>query len=181
VCQNGWYDVNKVYSDGCECADTIYGLSCAAATSVPALNAGDVRNLTSVLPATGTEEIWFAITFSTPVGPSYKPHLAFTSNPNNEYLFDLYTNCARSLVQGCSSGGDVSSPVNLTSYDISPTGGDQGSTTGGDCSNRSNTGNCTPPYSPPPAISSNGVVFVRVHRSNTNVVTCNSFTLQVTD
>jgi hypothetical protein len=179
VCQNGWYDVNKVYSDGCECADTIYGLSCAAATSVPSLVAGDVRNLTSTLPASGTEEIWFAITFAQSLGPSYKPHLGFTAG-GGEYLFDIYTDCSRHLPQGCFTAGDVSSPVNLTSYDIAVTAGDQGAT-GGECGNGSVHGNCTPAYSPPPAISSSGVVFVRVHRANTNVVSCNSFTLQVTD
>jgi hypothetical protein len=186
-CQGGWFDINKTYSDGCECPDAPYGKSCGAATALGAVGYGGVnsKSVTSQLPAAGTEEAWFEVQFpdsnTNPPG-NYHPHIALTAG-GGEYLFDVYSNCSNSLAYGplgCNTGGDVGTPQRLLSWD-DVGGGAFGAPGCGDNSRPCSTCDCTSPYSVVPNIGTGGQVFIRVFRANTLAVSCNPFTLVASD
>jgi hypothetical protein len=190
-CQGGWFDINKTYSDGCECPDTGYSTNCTTATSLTALGYNDSRTVTSQLPASGTEAIWLLVTFPgnnpDPAANTYNPQIRFTQG-GGEYVFDVYTNCSNALAHGCggpppAGQSEAGSPVNLLSYSMIITAGNfYAPSNGGDCSsNHSNGLNCSNPYAPEPAISGNEQVYIKVHRANTSAVSCNPFTLVASD
>jgi hypothetical protein len=165
-CNTGYYDINGAFSDGCECPDTVYGTSCGGATGLGTLNYNDSRTVTSQLPASGSEQAWFVINFpSNGSNPStaYHPHIALTQGAG-EYKFDVQSNCGGALAFTCNTAGDSSNATNLTSFDVQG-GGDYGTNT----------------YGAVPAVGTNGQVYIKVHRANTSAVSCNPFTLVISD
>jgi hypothetical protein len=178
-CNTGYFDINGLYSDGCECPDTAYATSCNSATSLGTLAYNDSRTVTSQLPASGNEAAWFAVQFASNNSLSYFPQVRFTQG-GGEYVFDVLLNCVGALAYACNTAGDAANATHLTNFSVKTTAGDPGGP-GGQCGNNSRTGNCTSPYNLTPAVGNNGFVYVKVYRANTAAVSCNPFTIVFSD
>jgi hypothetical protein len=58
---------------------------------------GTPLTLTGLSTAMG-EEDWFQVTFNSATNLSFHGHILFTTNPNNEFVFDLATDCKATLL-----------------------------------------------------------------------------------
>ena len=98
ACNGSYYDIDGIYSNGCECADDGYSGSCSGANS-GASNLGDVAPggqivATGRLPAGGGQDDWFRVNFSNSGRPgSGSPTIEFLSNPGGNYKFDIRYSC----------------------------------------------------------------------------------------
>jgi hypothetical protein len=171
VCFNRFFDVNGVYSDGCECLEVSLPTSCGAPTNLGTLGVGDVpRTMTGNLPVNG-EENWFEVVFAGNTNTAYHPTIALTSNPGNAYQFDVYSDCAfRSLSCQVQNPGDVGNSTGLTTWETfyppsnppyntnDPRGG---------------------VFTPIPPVGNNGTVLIRVFR--VGAPTCATYTLSISN
>ncbi len=184
-CSSPGVDVNRVWSDGCECTDDAFGKSCGVATSlgvlrVPGQGTPTSTSASGVLPLAG-EENWFQVTFSDSNISSYHPKITISGDANVK--FDVFGSSCSTGVQGCADGS-----ANLvTTWEVQG-GGDQNApgcpSTDNSCSGDAHpecagrcSACCTSAYS---AVGSVGTVLIRVRR-NTTAVTCNSYTLSVSN
>ena len=93
TCQSGYYDVDLIYSNGCECQDAGFGHTC-----LTAINLGDVNNCaaTEIIVSgkiPGWHDDWYAVsgTYENSCGGEFT--IQFTSNPGNEFRFSVYEAC----------------------------------------------------------------------------------------
>jgi hypothetical protein len=153
----GWYDVNGIYADGCECADDGTSKSCNTATGLGSLVNGGSVSSTGDLPLI-TESDYLQVTFG---GPSnvlaYHPKISFTVNPNNDFVFDVLSSCGVTF-PACTDNACVS----LTTWEHFYTGGDPTQPT---------------EFVPVPNV---GTVTIRVYRK-TGGSTCENYTLLIND
>ena len=155
TCNPGCYDLDMMYANGCECCNDALGKSCNTATGVGPIGIGGSTTETGQLPGMG-EEDWLQVTFNGDNrNQAYHPHIYFTSNPNNEFAFDLDGSCGGGPL-GCGEGGSC---TGKTDWEVYYTGGDPNS--GG--------------YAPLGAV---GTVFVRVFRVSGGQ-TCDQWTLTI--
>jgi hypothetical protein len=160
TCTPGWYDVNGVYSDGCECQGVANGTACATATTVPPLNIGGMTTATGNLPGM-MDENWFQISFSGNTNTAYHPHVTLTTNPNSEFKFDVSSDCNKTaLICAVEANGPS---TGLTEWEVKYTAGDGG-----------------PTFKPIPAVGNNGTILVRVFRP-TGMPTCDNFVLTISN
>lgn len=160
ACSAGYYDVNGVYMDGCECKGTMNATTCATATMVAALTLGGSTTLTGNLPAAMLES-WFQLSFGgSNKDHAYHPHVALSTNPSNEFLFDVISGCSGPSLACGETTADGGS-VGLTDWE-ELYGPDAGTGDGG---------------IPVPPV---GSVYVRVYRAP-GKPTCDSFVLTVSD
>ena len=154
VCSGGFFDVDTVYSTGCECADEGFGNTCGSAANQGSFFNGDNQNITGKLPVSNQVD-WIQVTFpsnsSRPGGGT--PHVHFVSNPQGSHKFDVYLNCGGSQ----SSCGDAPDSLGLTEWNFTD--------------------------NQPSAFSSNGNpwpenVFIRVYRTSAGNL-CQSYVLNV--
>jgi hypothetical protein len=159
-CQSGWVDVNRSWSDGCECADSPWGKNCNARSSQGPFDIGQGTSLSGNLPQSG-EENWFAITFTGDTcSTSYHPHITLQSSDN--IYFDVRTSgaCNPPALSCQLEGGSASV---LRQWEVQSTF--DGNTFGLSCTQ---------------AVGGSGTVFVRVFRYS-GPVSCNSYTLNITN
>ncbi len=169
-CASGWYDIDGQYTDGCECKDLGIGRSCQSATNLGQLPIGGMLSPSGNLPVTGAEN-WFTVQFTGNASPGYHPSVSFSTNKNNEYVFDVVADCSGAQ-QGCQvESGKTANGV--TAWEVATTGGDFTPPAG------QNTPIQT--FAATPAVGNGGTVFVRVYRAGGGAPTCNSFTLTISN
>jgi hypothetical protein len=164
TCNAGFYDVDHTFPDGCECADLGNGKTCASPTNVGTIALGASLAKSGNLPVVGMEN-WFQITFAGQGGTTYHPKVALTTNPGNAFVFDVASNCSGGT-QAC---GTETGVANFrTTWEV---------TSGGD---PAGVGINSTPYTPTPAVGTNGTVWVRVYRAAGNPA-CDTFILTISN
>lgn len=94
-CNAGFYDVDSVYSTGCECGDDPIGNTCADALDLGVFNVGDSGTVSGKLPVGSTED-WFRLSFPAAFGRpgGGAPRLELTASPDSSYRIETRTECA---------------------------------------------------------------------------------------
>jgi len=120
TCSSGTYDRNKIFSDGCECAEDSYGNNCGAAYDLGTIaldltpkkvHTGNLVGSYDGTPSSGVpDEDWYKITFA--VGPScaYTPSVSLSGGP--DVKMQIYTTCGGSSASGAFSCNGGTEPVN---------------------------------------------------------------------
>jgi hypothetical protein len=139
------------------CCDDTLGKSCSAATAQGPLALGSTLNAQGLLTAAGQED-WLQVTFNNESNTSFHGHIKFTSNPNNEFVFDVASDCKGSLRE-CGEGGPCSGK---TEWEVSYTGGDPTS----------------PGFQAIPAI---GDTYIRIYRVASGAPTCDQWSLSMSE
>lgn len=96
-CDQGFYDVNQVCADGCECQAVADGAQvCAMAVDVGALKFGDMDvKRTGTLVGTLTDA-WYKVTFVNDMkATTFHPAVTLTKNLNNSFKFDVQNSCTQ--------------------------------------------------------------------------------------
>jgi hypothetical protein len=102
----GWQDANGVYSDGCEaCVSTPVGAACSSAVAVTAVDIGQSQTKSGNNPTAG-QAGWITVSFPSNTNCSYHPKIDLTDNPNNEFVFDVYSDCSGTAVVCGTEGGN---------------------------------------------------------------------------
>jgi hypothetical protein len=157
TCNPGCYDLNMMYSDGCECCDDALGKACNVATGVGPIGIGGTTMESGQLPGMG-EADWLQVTFNGDNrNKAYHPHITLTGNPGNQFAFDLDGSCGGGPL-GCGEGGSCTQKTDWEVY--------YGAIAGN---------NGDPNFAPVPAV---GTVFVRVYRVSGGQ-TCDQWTLTI--
>lgn len=86
-----------------ECCDDPLGKSCSAATVQATLALGGSDNVQGYITAAG-EEDWLEVVFNNNTNTAFHGHIVFSANPNNEYVFDVSSDCKGTLLS-CGEGG----------------------------------------------------------------------------
>jgi hypothetical protein len=142
------------------CADTL-GKSCGAATGQGTLTLGQTVNAQGLLTAPG-EEDWIQVTFNDETSLSFHAHVFFTANPNNEFVFDLASDCKNTL-HSCGEGGLCQ---NMTEFEVFyQTGSPAPDPTGSS-------------WAPIPAL---GTTYIRIHRVANGAPTCDGWALAISE
>jgi hypothetical protein len=167
TCKPGCYDVNKTYSDGCECCGSTNN-TCATAKDLGAASIGAKQTVTGQIPDPMGGD-WYSVTFNNESNIAFHALITFTTNPTNDYVFDVVGgSCGGSALNCATEGG---SSIGRTTWEVSYSGpnppGDPTSVTPSGASNFT-------------AIGAVGKVYIHVYRANTSgPPTCDQYTLQV--
>jgi len=156
-CTASHFNVDGVCSNGCECTTTGTSAACAAPSSLGVLNVGQTTTYTGNLVPSGTEA-WLVVTFSGNTNPAYHPHVTMTAG-TGEFAFDIRTDCAGTLVSCGVEGGGAAAVTDWESFVISGTGY----------------------YNPIPPVGANGTVLIHVFRRVGQALTCNNYTLTISN
>ncbi len=179
-CTSGWYDYNATASDGCECTsqDARPDL-CGGADNLGDLpDSGSTLTVTANLVPTGDED-W--VTFTATDAPdsfscdTFDVKVQFTSNPFNQYGFDLYRGgCGAPATCSGVSGTDLAQWTTRFYTACLPAG-----CLGGECNCNNNLeGNVGVGYH---ICSDNTAVFaVRIYRVS-GVPSCDPYTLTISN
>jgi hypothetical protein len=160
-CASGYYDLNGMIADGCECHDGGKGQACPMATPVSA-GLGGTQAITGNLPAAMLTN-WFSVTFAGPTSVTYHPHIKLTDNPGEQFAFDVLSDCNNPVA--CGEQGKQASGV--TDWEVSNQLSDS----------KSPSSNM---WQPAAAVGTGSVVKVNVYRVKGNA-TCDSYTLTVSN
>jgi hypothetical protein len=164
TCSPGWYEYDASYASGCNCHGSDNPTSCGTAMAVPPLTDGMSTTLSGNLP-TESSENWFQITFAgDALEKTYHPEIKFTTNPSNEFVFDVASDCGGDNL----SCADRDAAVGVTTWEEFWGSKDAG------------TGPDTGVFKPIPPVGAAGVVLVRVHRANPGA-NCDGYVLSVSD
>jgi hypothetical protein len=139
-----------------ECCDDPLGKSCGGATAQATLTLGGTDSATGLITAAG-EEDWIVIDFNNVGSTAFHAHVTFTTNPNNEFVFDAYSDCKGALLT-CGEGGDC---TGKTDWEVSYAQGDPTGTT----------------FAPVPV----GAVYVKIYRAASSTLNCDSWALSITE
>jgi hypothetical protein len=99
-CAANFYDVDGVPSTGCECADDVFGGSCAAATSLGSVTTGAAVTRNGKIPMAGALD-WFQVTFPATGG---RPSISLPTNEGNVFRFDVLIGTCPSAIASCGAG-----------------------------------------------------------------------------
>jgi hypothetical protein len=147
---------------GACCQDPL-GKSCSAATAQGALTVGGTPLSVSGLSTATGEEDWIQVTFSGQTNLAFHGHVIFTTNPNNEFVFDIASDCMGTLL---SCGTESTTCSGKTEWEetyaaLTPVQNPTGTT-----------------WKPVPVT----VVNIRVYRANaTAAPTCDQWTLAISE
>lgn len=161
ACAPGKYNIDGVCSTGCECTTTGESATCLNPTSLGSLQVGQALTRSGNLVPAG-QEAYLAVTFNGNTNTSYHPRVRMTAG-TAEFAFDILVNCSGAALSCGTEGG---SSVGLTDWEIAYTAGDP-----------NNAGK----FNPIPAVAGSGTVIIRVYRRAGKPVTCNSYTLSITN
>jgi hypothetical protein len=163
TCEMGWYDFDASYAGGCKCHESSNGTTCATATVVPPLDIGTNTTLSGNLP-TEDGENWFQITFSgAATDKAYHPEITFTTNPENEFVFDVVASCGGSPL----SCADLPEAGAVTTWEEFYASKDAGTVAS--------------EFKPITAVGNAGVVLVGVRRADPTKSNCDGYELTVSD
>jgi hypothetical protein len=166
TCDSGCYDLNKQYSDGCECCDDKVGKSCAAATALGSLSLGAAAiTRTGVLPV-ATDGDWYQVTFNSEDNTAFHGLIQLTTG-GGEYLFDVIQGSCNGSPLSCGEGGNC---TGKTAWEESYSGPNPAA----DPNSKTPTGASN--FTQVPAV---GAVWIHVYRANMAATSCNPYTLSV--
>jgi hypothetical protein len=103
-CDTGWYDIDGIFSSGCECARDTYepaGGSCTSAFNLGTLTDYPGTYITvnaNIIPSGDVD--WYRVTVtddSDTTGDEFEFEVVFTSNPGGALRFDVYRGSCSSL------------------------------------------------------------------------------------
>ncbi len=160
TCTGGYVDVDKTYADGCECLDSGFGGSCGSATGVGTIALGASTTRSGNLPTLGQEN-WFQVTFANQSGLTYHPKVQLTTNPGNEFIFDVRSNCGGGTL-ACAVESGVADGRTL--WEVATNAGDTTGLT----------------FAPTPPVGTAGSVWIRVRRVSSSA-TCNGYVLTISN
>jgi hypothetical protein len=165
TCAAGYYDLNRICSDGCECHAISIG-TCAAPIVESTLTPGQEISLNGNLVPAGADS-YYLVTFTGNASSTYHPRVNLAGNPGDEYVFDVFDNttaCTAALTPlSCSSEGTLS--TGLTDWEVWY--GSQAVFPPG------------PNFAPIPPVGSGGSVLIHVYRATGAAVDCNPYTLVI--
>jgi hypothetical protein len=173
TCTAGCYDLDSVYTDGCECCDTTgVGHTCATAAAATPIAIGQSVNFSGTIPEP-TGGVWYSVTFAATPGNSttFHPEITFTANPSIQFIFEVDSGACGGPALTCGTEGGAATGVTTweTSYAGPNPAGDPTSKTPGGVSN----------FQPIPSV---GTVFIHVYRANTSApADCSTYTLTVSE
>lgn len=160
ACTPGRFNVDGVCTNGCECATTGTSSACLSPSSLGALQVGQTTTFSGNLVPNG-QEAYLSITFNGSSNTSYHPHITLTQGAA-EFTFDILTNCQGAALSCGVEGGNSG---NKTDWEVLYTGGDP-----------NNSG-----FNPIPPVGSNGTVIIHVYRRPGKPVSCNNYTLTISN
>jgi hypothetical protein len=163
-CAQGYYDIDGICSNGCECKSTTTG-TCTAPVVETAMTPGQQISINGNLVPAGTDT-YYRFTFTGNGASNYHPRVTLAGNPGSEYVFDVMTNrsattCGTSLTCGTETGTHAAA---VTDWEVAYAGA------------------IFPPgpnFIAIPAVGSGGTVIVHVYRASGAPVDCNGYTLVV--
>jgi hypothetical protein len=161
ACSGGHYDVDGQCADGCECTTSGTSASCNSPSSLGTLQVGQSIPFGGNLVPAG-QEAYLAVTFSGNTNFSYHPKVALTAGAS-EFAFDILTNCS-GTVSACGVEGGGSS--NVITWEEIYTAGDP---------NQPANFNAIPP------VGNNGTIIIHVYRRPGKPLSCNSYTLIISN
>jgi hypothetical protein len=133
------------------------------ATVQAALTVGGTPVSVSGLSTATGEEDWIQVTFNTETNVAFHGHILFATNPNNEFVFDLASDCKGTLLT-CGEGGNCQAKTEWEEYyEQGPPIPNPTSLT----------------WAPVPAV---GLVNIRVYRASASASpTCDQWTLTISE
>jgi hypothetical protein len=155
------YNIDATCSNGCECSSSGTSSTCASPSSLGTLNVGQTITFSGNLVPAG-REAYLTVTFTGNGNLAYHPHIVLTAGAA-EFSFDVLVNCAGGAISCGTEGGNS---INRTDWEVLYTGGDP---------------NNPPNFNPIPAVGSGGVVLIHVYRRPGRAVTCNNYTLTISN
>ncbi len=162
ACAAGWYDMNGLINDGCECPADSNPDVCASAGAMGSVALGGTISVSgSLLPLSRSE--YFTVSFPSNDSLTYHPKITVTS-PSGIARFDVLVDCGGAAAGSC--GLEGGGPLSMTSWETYYTGGDPGAYWG--VFNRI----------PPPGTG--GTVTIRVFAAG-STTSCGTFTLTVSN
>ena len=160
TCDSGCYDLDKQYSNGCECCDDKVGKSCGGATALGTLSLGAAAlTRTGVLP-NPTDGDWYQVNFNGESNTAFHGLIQLTAG-GGEYIFDILQGSCGGNPLSCGEGGNC---TGKTAWEESYSGPNPPA----DPTNAS--------FTPVPTV---GSVWIHVYRANTSATSCNPYTLSV--
>ena len=182
ACSRGFYDVNAMGTDGCECradaAESVGSSRCAGAAG-----AGTVSDdMPSKIELQGNivpqdDEDWYFITSADKAEANggcdkYKLRISFADNPKQQFRFDVIED---DCVTKVTCGGMNEGPTGLTEYEFSANDGPGG---GHECPCHNTN---KPPKGAHSCSDNSQTLRVRVYRQNGSPLSCDEYKLLVTN
>jgi hypothetical protein len=178
ACATGYYDLDHMAANGCECQDAGKAQDCASATNLNTIAVGATQTVTGNLPDPMVSN-WFTITFAANAANAH-PHIVLSGNPGNQFFFDVVNDCTESTMMCGNEMGKTANTV--TDWEVQQTGG--GDPTGkgcGDTTRVCNSCNCRYPAYSVGTVGVNGNVRIHVYRAPSGNPSCDNYTLTITD
>jgi hypothetical protein len=156
TCVDRWLDLNKVYADGCECANNIFPKSCDQLPPVKTLAVGQSQTIVGDLPL-ANETNWFGVNFAYVNTLAYHPFISVVSSSASPMVMDVSTSCGGSPI-ACPA--ENSHAVAVSNWEVIAAAGDP---------SRPNE------YQPTPSV---GTVYFKVYRQS-GALTCDHYTVTI--
>jgi hypothetical protein len=168
TCSPNYYNIDGICGDGCECLQSTLA-TCAAPGIISLSGPGTSQNVTGNLIPDATTETWYQVAFAGNKVANYHPHVVFMTNPGEEYLFDIETNCTggnETCAEKIDAGADAGAPQHSTGL----TEWEEFYAPGVDLVDASFV-----------AIPSVGTIYIHVYRAPGAAIDCNNYTLTVSN
>ena len=119
ACAAGFYDRNRLFSDGCECQADTHANTCGTATDIGTLPAGALTARSGNL-AEPSDSDWFRVTFATSASCSWRPRITLSTG-GEPIALQVFTGCSSSGSGtggfSCTEGGTSGGGSDRTSWD----------------------------------------------------------------
>jgi hypothetical protein len=158
ACNASYYNIDGVCGTGCECLSSGVSSSCSLPASIGTISVGNTTTQTANLVPAGKEN-WYTVTFTGNTSTLYHPRVRFTSNPGNYFRFDIYSNCSGAS-PACGVEGGVA--TSKTDWEV--------------FKNPANGYN-----NPIPPVGNGGTILIKVYRAAGAPITCDSYTLTISN
>ena len=160
-CGAGFFNVDGVCGNGCECQTSATSSACLAPTAIQPLQVGQTRTFTGNLVPAG-QEAWLTVTFNGNTNYGYHPHIQMTAGAT-EFVFDVLVNCSGGAISCGFEGGNS---VGKTDWETFYSAGDP---------------NDPPHFIPIPPVGNAGAVLIHVYRRAGKPVSCAGYTLTISN
>jgi hypothetical protein len=169
MCKSGYYDIDGMYQNGCECHDLGHSRTCSGATGLGPVPLGAMFQVMGNLPQMGAEN-WFSTTFQGEGDKAYHPKISLAGT-GSEFKMDVLSGCpGQGGAMACGEGNGAVSTGTLA-WEVAYSGGDPPGP---------NDKEGKPNWTPIGAVGNGGTVLIRVFRSG-GAVTCDAFTLTISN
>lgn len=160
-CTSGHYNIDGTCQNGCECSTSNTSSSCNTPTSVGTLQVGQSVPFTGNLVPAG-QEAYVAVTFSGNANGSYHPSVTLSLG-SAEFAFDVLSNCSGTRISCGQEGGGS---TGITTWEEFYAAGDP---------------NQPANFNAIPAVGNNGTIIIHVYRRAGKPVSCNNYTLTISN